>query len=91
MQFSELALRFSIFSSVVPLVALLLFLLSYVPLVALAVEVSSFSLVVVLLLKIAFGCLICLCPCPGVLSVQCLMIVVRYLHIPTSIGRRSLL
>ena len=75
---SELALRFSIFSSVVSPVAL-------------AVKVSSFPLVVVLLLKIASGCLRYLCPCPGVLSLHCLMKVVRYLHIPAFIGLRSLL
>ena len=71
---SELALRSSILSSAVSLVTL-------------AVKVSSFPLVVVPLLKIASGCLLCLCPCSGVLCLQSLMIVVRYLHIPASIGR----
>ena len=78
MRSSELALRFSVFSSATSLVAL-------------AVMVSSFPLVVVPLLKIASGCLRYLCPCPGVLSLHCFMIVVQYLRIPTSIGRRSLL
>ena len=91
MRSSELALRFSIFSSAVSLVALLLHSLLSVPLVVLAVKVSSFSFVAVLLLKIASGCLWYLCPCPSVLSLHYLMIVVRYLHIPASIGRRSLL
>ena len=78
MRSSELDLRFSIFSSAASLVA---------P----AMKVSSFPLVVVPLLKIASGCLRYLCPCPGVLSLHCLTIVVRYLHIPASIGRQSLL
>ena len=91
MRSSELALRFSVFSSAISLVALLLQSSPSVPLVALAVGVLSFSFAAVLLLKIASGCLWYLCPCPSVMSLHCLMIVVRYLHIPASIGHRSLL